>query len=116
MAVMEKKSFATPDERRTPPKTELEVVKFGDRVVTRVTYHPGWRWTVDLKPVLGTDLCQVAHLGYITSGRIHCVMQDGTEMDAGTGDVIAIPAGHDAWVIGDEPCVFIDFGGAARPA
>jgi mannose-6-phosphate isomerase-like protein (cupin superfamily) len=115
MASLEKKSFDAPDERRTPPNTTMDVVQFGDRMVTRVTYHPGWRWTKDIKPVVGTELCQVNHFVYVISGRTHAVMADGREMDLGPGDIATIPANHDGWVVGDEPCVFIDFGGAVRP-
>ena len=115
MASLEKKSFNAPDERRTPPNTTMDTVGFGDRMVTRITYQPGWRWTTDIKPTAGTDLCQVNHFVYVVSGRTHVVMADGTEMDIGPGDVVSIPAGHDAWVVGDDSCVFLDFGGAVRP-
>ena len=115
MASLQKKSFDTPDERRTPPHTTMEVVQFGDRMVARVTYQPGWRWSNDIKPVAGTDLCQVNHFGYVMSGRMHVVMADGSEMDAGSGDIFIVPANHDAWVVGDDACVLLDFGGAARP-
>lgn len=115
MASLEKKNFNAPDERRTPPNTTMETVRFGDRSVARITYHPGWRWSKDIKPVAGTDLCQVNHFMYVISGRTHVVMADGTEMDIGPGDLVTIPANHDGWVVGDEPCVFVDFGGAVRP-
>lgn len=114
MARLEKKSFNAPDERRTPPNTTMETVQFGDRMVARITYHPGWRWSNDIKPMAGTDLCQVNHFMYVLSGRTHVVMADGTEMDIGPGDLVTIPAGHDGWVVGDEPCVLLDFGGAVR--
>src|SRR5258708_1645669 len=115
MTCLEKKSFNAPDERRTPPNTTMDMVRFGDRMVARITYLPGWRWTSDIKPVAGTDLCQVNHFVYVLSGETHVVMADGAEMDLRPGDIATIPAGHDAWVIGDEPCVFLDFGGAVRP-
>jgi hypothetical protein len=115
MAGLEKKSFNAPDERRTPPNTAMEMVRFGDRIVARITYRPGWRWTSDIKPVAGADLCQVNHFVYVLSGETHVVMADGTEMDLRPGEIATIPAGHDAWVIGDESCVFLDFGGAVRP-
>lgn len=115
MARLEKKNFNAPDEKRTPPNTTMETVRFGDRAVSRVTYDPGWRWTKDLKPVVGTDLCQVNHFGYVLSGRLHIVMADGAELDLGPGDIGITPAGHDGWVVGDQPFVFLDFGGAARP-
>lgn len=114
MASLEKKSFNAPEERRTPPNTTMETVRFGDRAVARITYQPGWRWTTDIRPTTGTDLCQVNHFVYVLSGRTHVVMADGTELDLGPGDVATVPAGHDGWVVGDEPCVFLDFGGAVR--
>jgi Cupin domain len=115
MASLEKKTFNAPDEQRTPPNTTMDSVRFGDRTVTRITYYPGWRWTKDIKPVAGTELCQVNHFVYVLSGRTHVVMADGTEMDLGPGDIATIPANHDGWVVGDESCVFLDFGAAVRP-
>lgn len=115
MASLEKKSFNAPDERRAPPNTTMEMVKFGDRAVTRITYQPGWRWSNDIKPMAGTDLCQINHFIYVISGRTHVVMADGSAMELGSGDLATIPAGHDGWVIGDEPCVMIDFGAVVRP-
>lgn len=116
MASLEKKNFNAPDERRAPPNTAMETVNFGGRTVTRITYQPGWRWTTDIKPVAGTDLCQVNHFIYVVSGRTHVAMADGTEMDLAPGDLATIPAGHDGWVVGDDACVLLDFGGAVRPA
>jgi quercetin dioxygenase-like cupin family protein len=110
MASLTKRSFSAPDERRTPPNATMEIVRIGDRTVTRVTYQPGWRWSVHAKPVVGGELCQVNHFGYVISGRMHAQMPDGTEIDMGPGDVGMVPAGHDGWVVGDEPCVFVDFG------
>lgn len=74
----------------------------------RGVYEPGWRWTVDVKPVVGQDLCQTRHLGYAISGQMHVQMADGSEFTAGPGDLFDIPSGHDAWVVGDEPFVMID--------
>lgn len=115
MAKLEKRSFDAPDERRAPSKAEIATVKFGDRAFARVTYLPGFRWTTDMKPVAGTDLCQANHFTYVVSGRCHIVMADGTELDVGPGDIGPIPAGHDAWVLGDEPFVTIDMAGALKP-
>lgn len=114
MANLEKKSFDAPDERRTPPNTTMDSVRFGGRTVARITYHPGWRWSNDIKPMAGTDLCQVNHFIYVLSGRTRVVMADGSEMELGPGDLATVPPGHDGWVVGDEPCVFLDFGGAVR--
>ena len=110
MATFQKKSFTTPDEKRTPPKATVEFVKFGDMPVARVTYESGWRWSEHMKPVMGTDSCQVLHFGYVISGHMHVAMNDGTESDIGPGDIGIIPPGHDGWVVGSEPCVFLDFG------
>ena len=106
---MEVKSFNKPDEVRTPPKTKIEVVKVGDSTMMRATFEPGWKWSECVKPIAGTDSCQAPHVNYVISGRMKVVMDDGTEMEMGPGDAADIPPGHDAWVIGDEPCVAIDF-------
>jgi hypothetical protein len=115
MRRLERKSFNEPDERRTPPNTAMETVALGGQKVTRITYIPGWRWAKDIKPGAGTDLCQVHHFAYVISGRTHVIMADGTEMDIRPGDIADIVAGHDAWVVGAEACVLLDFGGAVRP-
>lgn len=119
MATLQKKNFDTPDETRTPPKTRVEVVTFGDRSVMKLTLEPGWRWSEHVKPTAGTASCQVAHFSYQLAGRMKIVMDDGTEVEVGPGDIGLAPPGHDAWVLGDEPCVLLDFEGAqsyARPA
>ena len=92
-----------------PPKTKIEVVKVGDSTVMRATFEPGWKWSECIKPIAGTDSCQAPHVNYVISGRMKVVMDDGTEMEMGPGDAADIPPGHDAWVIGNEPCVAIDF-------
>jgi uncharacterized cupin superfamily protein len=109
---LEKKSFASPDEvRPMADHGRVELVKVGDGVVGKATFEPGWRWSNDVKPMAGTDSCQATHLGYVVSGRQGVRMDDGTELEFGPGDVVAIPPGHDGWVIGEEPCVVIDFAG-----
>ncbi len=107
------KSFNTPDETRKPSdKTKIEVVKLGDKEVLKTTFSPGWRWSTDIKPVAKTDLCGVHHMGYQVSGKMHIKLSDGQEVEIGPDDVADIPPGHDAWVVGDEPVVLIDFTGA----
>jgi quercetin dioxygenase-like cupin family protein len=109
---LEKKSFRTPDEvRPMADKGHVELLKIGAGVVGKVTFEAGWRWSEHVKPIAGTDSCQVPHLVYILSGHQKVVMDDGTELDVGPGDVVAIPPGHDGWVIGAEPCVALDFAG-----
>src|SRR5262249_59906371 len=107
MASFEKKHFNAPDERRTPPNTTMETVRFGDRTVARVTYHPGWRWTKDIKPTAGTDLCQVNHFVYVLSGRTHVVLAGGGEMDLSPGDIATLPAGHASLGVGDAAFVVL---------
>lgn len=80
----------------------------GGATFLRGTFEPGWRWTTDIAPIAGTATCQTRHLGYVISGRIGIKNDDGTELEIGPGDIFDLPAGHDAWVIGKEPCVMLD--------
>lgn len=119
MAQVTKKSFSAPDETRPIAKGKVEVLNFGDLQPMRTVLEPGWRWSESVKPIVKTDSCQVNHLTYMISGRMRVRMDDGSEAEFGPGDVGAIPPGHDAWVVGNEPAVAIDFrGGAiyAKPA
>jgi uncharacterized cupin superfamily protein len=109
---MQKKSFNMPDSTMTPPKTKVEMVKIGDSTLMRNTFEPGWKWSEHVKSTAGTDTCQVHHVLCGVSGQLKAVMKDGTEIEVGPGDVVDIPPGHDAWVVGDEPMVGIDVGGA----
>ena len=112
MAQVEHRDFSAPDETRTPEKTTVELVNVAGGQIGRYTFQPGWRWSECIKPVAGTDSCQVEHIGYCVSGRIRVTL-DGTETEVGGGEVYRIPPGHDAWVLGDEPMVAIEFQGAA---
>ena len=109
MAKLEIKNMNSPDELRSLPKTKSEVVKVGEHTVMRGTFAPGWKWSECVKPAVGTDSCQVYHVLYVISGKMNVRMEDGTEKEIGPGDVGVIPPGHDAWVVGNEPCVSIDF-------
>ena len=114
MATFQKKSFNTPDEKRTPPNVTVEIVSFDGMSVTRATYATGWRWSEHIKPVVGTESCQLLHLAYVISGQMAIQMDDGTRLDFSPGDLIIAPPGHDGWVLGNEPCVMLDFQGASR--
>lgn len=114
MAALEKKSFNTPDEKRETPQATTEVVNVHDLPIARVTYGVGWRWSEHVKPMVGTDTCQVTHLLYVISGQMGVQMEDGTQAEIGPGDVVHIAPGHDGWVIGNEPCTVVDFGRASR--
>ena len=112
-------SFGTPDEVREFPHGRAEILKVGDSEIGRLTFEPGWRWSTDLKPIAGTELCEAPHFQYHLSGKLAIVMGDGTEFVAEPGDVTSLPSGHDAWVVGDEPAVVVDWYGAsnyAKPA
>ena len=112
--VMEKaelKSFAHPDEVREFPNGRLELVHIGGVAVGRATLQPGWRWSESVQPIVGTDSCEASHFQYQLSGVIRIHMDDGTEFESHAGDVTMIPIGHDAWVVGDEPVVLVDFQG-----
>jgi hypothetical protein len=111
---VEIKSFDKPDETRMfEGKGMADIVMVAGRPVARGQFEPGWRWSVNLKPIAQTELCQASHFGYVEQGRMRILMKDGSEQDLAPGEIVAIPAGHDAEVIGDETCVFIDFGDIA---
>src|SRR5882757_690649 len=109
MAGVVKKSFASPDEHRTPDKTEVEVVDLGSVKAARMTMQPGWRWSECIKPVAGTESCQSHHVGTAVSGRMHVEHEDGSALEIGPGDAYVIEPGHDAWVVGSEPFVGYEF-------
>lgn len=111
MEKMEVKSFNKPDEVRTFDKGKLEIINIGGRTVGRATFQPGWRWSKSVKPLVNTKSCEAPHFQYHISGTIRIKMDDGTERDVKAGDVSLLGAGHDAWVIGDEPVVVVDFQG-----
>jgi quercetin dioxygenase-like cupin family protein len=111
-ATVQGKSLDTPDEtRRFVDKGRVDVVHLGAVSVGRFVLEPGWRWSEHVKPMAGTESCQVQHVGYVLSGRMKVVMDDGTEAETGAGDAAVIPPGHDAWKVGDEPCVWLEFAG-----
>ena len=108
---VEVKSFDSPDETRPfEGKGRADVAVVAGHAVARGTFEPGWKWSTNLKPIAQTDSCEVSHLGYCVSGRMVIHMDSGSEREIGPGEVAAIPPGHDAEVVGDEACVWIDFG------
>ena len=111
MSTMQTKSLNSPEEVRTLPKTTVEVITFGELSLMKLTLQPGWRWSEHVKPTAGTQSCDVPHFNYGLSGRLHVRMDDGTESEIGPGDAQLLPSGHDAWVVGDEPYVGLDFQG-----
>ena len=113
MAKPEKKSLDTPDESRSVDKGEMAIVTVGDVTLGRGIFQPGWTWSTCVKPIVGGDSCQVHHKSYVISGRLGVRMDDGSEIEIGPGELADIPPGHDGWVIGDEPCVSVDFSSEA---
>ena len=117
MAELESKSLDSPDEtRQFVDKGKADIVKIGGVTVGRTVFEPGWRWSEHVKPIAGTDSCQSHHTGYVISGRMKVVMDNGQEAEVGPGDAMLIPPGHDAWTVGDEPCVSVDFSGMEQYA
>jgi quercetin dioxygenase-like cupin family protein len=108
---LESIDFSHPHETREFPKGKVELITLNGVTFGRATFQPGWRWSTHVKPTAGTESCQAAHLGVQLSGTMHIRMDDGTERDLGPGQVVNIPPGHDGWVVGNEPVVFIDITG-----
>ena len=96
-------------ERRTIGHVQLEVGRAGRARVKRLIYPAGFRWSVDMKPVVGTDLCMHAHVGFLARGEIHIEYADGCVVEHKAPHVVAIEPGHDGWVVGNEPVVMIEF-------
>ena len=113
-----RKRLDNPDEVRSFPHGRVEIFEIDDNIVGKTVYEPGWQWSTDVKSIAGTDLCMYHHLGYCLVGLLHVVLEDGTSLEIGAGEAFEIPPGHDAWVIGDEPWITVDFAGMrsfARP-
>jgi hypothetical protein len=107
------KNLDSPDESRSFGNADLKAVSLGDVTFARADFMPGWRWSKDMKPLVGTDSCQVPHRGVVVSGRFFVKMDSGEERELVAGDAHVVDPGHDAWVVGDEPCVIFDFSPAS---
>ena len=103
------KSFATPDEIRPIPKGRAAIVSLDEATVARSEFYPGWRWSTDLAPIMCTQSCQVHHLGHAVSGVLHVRMDDGEALDIPPDSIYEIPPGHDAWVVGEEPWLTLEW-------
>ena len=112
----EQRDFAQPDEVRTFPLGHADILGIGGADIGRLVFQPGWRWSEHVKPVAGTELCEAPHFQYHVAGTLRIRMEDGSEFDATPGQVTSLPAGHDAWVVGDEDVVVIDWFGASEYA
>jgi len=113
-SVMEKtehKSFAKPDEVRNVPNGKIELINIGGTKIGRAIFYPGWKWSVSVKPLVKTKSCEAPHFQYHVSGVLRVKPDSGPEFEVGPGEVSNIPPGHDAWVVGNEPVVVVDFQG-----
>ena len=107
----ELKSFGKPEDVREFPKGRVDLLKIGGATVGRATFEPGWRWSTSVQPIARTKSCEAPHFQYHVSGVLMVLMDDGTELECKPGDVSLLPSGHDAWVVGNEPAVVVDFQG-----
>jgi len=105
--VLEIKGSSKPDHLHSREGQLIEAWELGDLVLTKTTMQPGWRWSKDAKAREKTELCEHPHVGYQLSGRHHILMADGSEIETAAGDFYSVPPGHDGWVVGDEPSVFL---------
>ncbi len=112
------KHVSAPDERRPfVAHGHADIFHFGNGAsVGMAVFEPGWKWSRDVRPIAGTETCQASHACYVVSGRLAIAMDDGTAGEMGPGDMALIPPGHDAWVVGDEPCTLVDFEGMSQYA
>jgi class 3 adenylate cyclase len=106
---LQRKSFSSPDEVRNFTLGRIDIVNLDETSIGRFIWEPGWRWSKDVAPVVHTPSCQNRHVGYVISGHLHVVMDEGTELDIVAGDAFEIPPGHDAWVVGDTAWDTVEF-------
>ena len=113
MAVLVRKSLDTPDETRPfeAGMGQVDLVNVTEHPVGRAVFRPGWRWSKHVKPIAKTESCETLHTAYFVSGHMKVKMDDGQETEFGPGDLAVIPPGHDSWVVGNEPCVVVDWQG-----
>ena len=113
MEMAELKSFGKPDEIREFPNGRLELIKIGGSTIGRGIFQPGWKWSTSVQPLAKTKSCEAPHFQYQVAGIMQVRMDDGTELTCRPGDVVTLPSGHDAWVVGDESVIVVDFQGMA---
>jgi hypothetical protein len=111
MEKAECRDFRKPEEVREFPKGKLELIKIGGATVGRAVFEPGWKWSTSVQPIVKSKSCEAPHFQYHVSGVLRIRMDDGSEFDCRPGDVSLLPSGHDAWVVGNEPAVVVDFQG-----
>jgi len=107
----ELRNFGKADEVREFPQGRVELITVGGATIGRAIFDPGWRWSTSVQPLAKTKSCEAPHFQYHVSGVLRILMDDGSEFDCKPGDVSLLPSGHDAWVVGNEPAVVVDFQG-----
>ena len=107
----ELRNFGKADEVREFPQGRVELITVGGATIGRAIFEPGWRWSTSVQPLAKTKSCEAPHFQYHVSGVLRILMDDGSEFDCKPGDVSLLPSGHDAWVVGDEPAIVVDFHG-----
>jgi hypothetical protein len=105
------KNFGKPDEVRTFPKGRLELITVGGATIGRGIFEPGWKWSTSVMPIAKTTSCEAPHFQYHVAGVLHVKMDDGSEFDLKPGDISMLPSGHDAWTVGNEAVIVVDFQG-----
>lgn len=108
-----RKNLKTPDETRQFGKGKIDVVTLAEFTIGRSTHEPGWKWSEHVKPIAKTDRCEAHHVGYVVQGRMKVRGADGSEEELSAGDAFVILPGHDAWTLGSEPAILLDFKSAA---
>jgi class 3 adenylate cyclase len=108
VAKLQKRNLANATEERSVGRGVLQLIEFGDTTISRITYQPGWRWSEDVRPIVGGELCMLRHIGICISGTLRVEMDDGAVIELGPDDAYEVPPGHDAWVVGEDPWVAID--------
>jgi hypothetical protein len=103
------KRFDSPDETRPFGKGKAEVVSVGGVKIGRTQHPAGWKWSQDIKPMAKTDRCEAQHVGYVVQGRLKVQGRDGSEGEISAGEAFVIPPGHDAWTVGNETVILLDF-------
>ena len=110
------KSIDSAADVRQFPGGHMDVVRVGGTAIGLGHFEPGWRWSESISPIVGTSTCQLEHVGFVISGQMHVVMDDGEEFELKAGDAIHLAPGHDAWIVGDEPCELLEILSAAEYA
>ena len=113
MSALTRMSLDSPEEVRPfeGGSGHLDLVNLDNGPVGRAVFRPGWKWSEHVKPIANTTSCQAAHTCYFISGRMNVIMDSGEELEYGPGDFAVMPPGHDAWTVGNEPCIVIDWQG-----